>query len=129
MYTSVPGQHVPYSWLFRWCARAGGAIVVVAWLVFVLVEAARPVAGPPSIAAYYQAAALALVFAGYALGWQKELAGGVLTIVGTIAFFAVHVLTFGMLPGLEAAWFTTPGVLYLLAWKYDERRPDATVQP
>jgi hypothetical protein len=87
----------------------------------VILEAARADAEAPSIAAYYQAAALGIVFAGYALGWRSEFAGGVLAIMGTAGFFAVHELTLGSLPTLEAALFAAPGVLHLLAWKYNEQ--------
>ena len=60
---------------------------MVAWIGLVILEAARPDTDALGPSAYYQAAALAFVFAGYALGWRKELAGGVLAIFGTIAFF------------------------------------------
>jgi hypothetical protein len=129
MFISVQGQHASYAWLFRWCGRAGGAMVVIAWLALVILEATRPDVGLPSVEAIYQGAALALVFAGYALGWRQELAGGVLTIVGTVAFFAVNLLTLEVLPDLGATWFAIPGVLYLLAWKTSERGREMTAQP
>jgi hypothetical protein len=120
MYISARTPQDTYASLFRWCGRSGGAMVVTAWLALVIWELAQPGAEHPSVDAYYQAAALALVFAGYALGWRKEFAGGVLTIVGTIAFFAVQPITIDSMPGLEAAFFALPGVFYLLAWKYDD---------
>ena len=129
MYVSLQSRHVPFSSLLRWSARASGAILVVAWLALVILETTRPNVDALHVAAFYQAAALALVFAGYALGWRMELAGGVVSILGTAAFFAVHVLTFGILPGLEAAWFAVPGVLYVLAWKYNEQRQNVIAQP
>jgi hypothetical protein len=121
MYTSLQEQHASYSWLFRWCARVGGAILIVAWLVSVIFETARQ-DGAALTPAAYQGAALAVVFIGYVLGWRNELAGGALAILGTAAFFAVHVLAFGALPVLGAASFVVPGVLYLLAWKYNDQR-------
>jgi hypothetical protein len=124
MYASLQLRHVPYAWMFRWCARAGGAIVVIAWLALVILEMARPDVGMPAIAAYYQAAALALVFVGYALGWRKELVGGLLAMIGTGAFFAVHLLTIGERPWFGAIWFAAPGVLYVLAWIYDQQHQD-----
>jgi len=68
---------------------------------------------------YYQGAALATVFAGYAIGWRSELLGGSLAIAGTAAFFAVYVLTFGTSPppGIAALSFAVPGLLYLEAWR------------
>jgi hypothetical protein len=117
MYTSVHRSPVSYAHLFRWAARAGAIIVVVAWLALVLMEAVRSRFEQPSVDTYYQAASLAIVFAGYLIGWWKEPTGGVIAILGTMSFFAVHALTLGMLPGLAAAWFAAPGVLYLLAWQ------------
>jgi hypothetical protein len=76
----------------------------------------------PSIDNYRQAACLAIVFAGYAIGLRKELAGGIAVIVGTLVFFAVVLATTGEPPGLAGVLFATPGVLYVLAWHYDKRR-------
>jgi hypothetical protein len=36
---------------------------------------------------YGQATALAIVFAGYAVGWQRELAGGIAAVADVLAFF------------------------------------------
>lgn len=121
MYTHVHKHHVPYSDLFRWSARVCAVSLIVAWLGLVVLETVR--SGPPTTAdILYQAAALAVVFAGYALGWRSELAGGVITILGTVAFFAASVFTVGVLPPPEAVWFAAPGILYLLAWRFGDRR-------
>jgi hypothetical protein len=63
---------------------------------------------------------LAVVFAGYAIGWRYELAGGLIAVLGTIAFFWVNVVTIGDPPDHVAAIFALPGVLQILAW-YSER--------
>ena len=117
MYSSIQQRQVPISMLFRWAGRASGSLLLVVWLAFVIQEAMRW--GVPSVATMYQGAAFAFVFAGYALGLRYELTGGLLAILGTVAFFAVVALTTGILPHAEAAWFAVPGVLYLLAWRYD----------
>jgi hypothetical protein len=111
MYISLQEQHASYPWLFCWCGRGGGVILIIAWLALVIDEFATPGFAGPTATAYYQAAALALVFVGYALGWWKELAGGVLVILGTLAFFAVHRMTLNVWPGPGAAWFAAPGAL------------------
>ena len=82
----------------------------------------RPGFDGPGINTFGQAASLAIVFAGYAIGWRKELAGGIAAIVGTLAFFVVVLTTTREMPGVAALLFAIPGVLYLLAWHYDERR-------
>jgi hypothetical protein len=120
MYTSVQNRHVSDSWLFRYCGRAGGLIVMGSWLAGVVVETVRK--GPPVLENYYQAVPLALIFAGYAVGWRKEIVGGMLAILGTIAFIAQYVAMFGLLPGTGAVWFAAPGFFYLLAHYLDGRR-------
>jgi hypothetical protein len=119
MFTSVQNRHVSDSWLFRYCGRAGGLIVMGSWLVAVVVETVRK--GPPVLENYYQAVPLAVIFAGYAVGWRKEILGGLLAIVGTVAFLAQYVTMFGILPGTGAAWFAVPGVFYLIAHYMDDR--------
>jgi hypothetical protein len=128
MYISLQERHASYPWLFRWCGRAGGLILVVAWLALVIAELARSDVEPPATRAYFQAAALMIVFAGYALGWRKELAGGMLVILGTVAFFAVHMMAFNVWPQLGAAWFAAPGVLYLLSWIFSNRGHELRAQ-
>ena len=122
MYADVHKHHVPYADLFRWSARACAVSLFVAWLGLVVHETVR--SGPPTTALIlYQAAAFAVVFAGYALGWRSDSAGGVLTIIGTSAFLAATLFTVGVLPPLEAVWFAAPGILYFLAWLFGDRHP------
>jgi hypothetical protein len=68
-----------------------------------------------------QAVALAVVFAGYLVGWRNELVGGLLSVFGTIAFVAICAVTFGAPPAISSAWFAIPGVLFLVAWYYGRR--------
>ena len=102
--------------LFRWLARASAVVLVAAWLALVIREALISHFEAPSVSTYYQAAALAIVFAGYAIGWRTELAGGLIAILGTLAFYAVHIQTLGNLPNIAVAWFAAPGILFLAAW-------------
>jgi hypothetical protein len=118
MYASVPSRHVPYSWLFRYCGRASGLIIVVGWLVLVITDVAR--LGLPVLSNYYQAAMLAIVFIGYAVGWHYELLGGALTIVGTVGFVALYIAMFGVLPPAGVLCFAIPGVCYLIAHTLDK---------
>jgi hypothetical protein len=117
MYSSIQQRPMPISILFRWAGRASGSLLFVVWFAFVVQEAMQ--SGAPFVATIYQGIAFALVFAGYALGLRYELIGGILAILGTIAFFAVVAITTQILPQAEAAWFAVPGLLYLLAWHYD----------
>jgi len=127
MSTSIQQRRVSNSEVYRWLACASGALLFIAWLGFVIFEAISN--WPPSRDAMYQAVGFAIVFAGYALGWRFELAGGLLAILGTAAVFAACAFT-GLLPQLSVAWFAAPGVLYLLAWHYDHRHGERpTGQP
>ncbi|HVT26479.1 MAG TPA: hypothetical protein VHE81_00530 [Lacipirellulaceae bacterium] len=119
MYASVPSRHVPYSWLVRYCGRASGLIIVVSWLALVLAETLR--SGMPVLSNYYQAAMLAIVFIGYAVGWRHEVLGGALAIVGTIGFLTLYIAMFEALPPTGALCFAIPGVLYLIAHLLDKR--------
>ena len=115
MYASIQRRPVSWAYLMRWSGGISGAFLLLSWLGFVTVELFRPGFTLPTWT-LAQACALAIVFAGYVVGWRRELAGGVLTLFGTAAFFAVNVLSTGTTPGLATAWFAAPGVCYLLAW-------------
>ena len=121
MDVTLHGQHVSRPTLYRVAAAACGAALVLLWMVFVAGEAIEFDQWVPNIYGYNQAIVLAALFASYAIGWRHELVGGILAIVGTVAFFVVGYC--GTLPGLSAVWFAAPGVLYLLAWS-SRRRED-----
>jgi hypothetical protein len=118
MYTSVRRPIVFDSNSLRWIARASAAVLVVIWLALLSTEA-RSANFDVHLTAIYQVAALAIIFAGYVIGWQHELAGGSIAVFGTIVFFAVNRLTLGGFPPADAAWFAAPALLYLLAWYSD----------
>ena len=111
-----------HSYPFRWTARASAAVLILIWLAFFTSEVMRPGFDGLTINTCVQAISLAIVFVGYAIGWRKELFGGIAVIVGTLAFFFVVLTTTEELPGVAALLFAIPGVLYLLSWHYDERR-------
>jgi hypothetical protein len=120
MYTATHHLPVSRSQVCRWFGRACGVALFAVWAVFVAIEATQPtgfVTWPRGL--YFQAAALAVVFAGYAVGWKHELAGALMIAVGALAFVVVTVADTRMLPGLATAWFLAPGVLYLLARHYE----------
>jgi hypothetical protein len=120
MYASSQPFHFFDAKFYRWAGRVTASFLVVAWIILALNEAVRFRFESPSAQTLYQAAALAIVFAGYAIGWRNELVGGVVVIVGTLAFFAVHFLTLNLWPSIEATWFAAPGVLYLFAWQTEK---------
>jgi hypothetical protein len=124
MFSSTNKLHVFDELSLRWFARASAAVLVVAWAVLVSVEAIR---NPelPALQTFYQACALAIVFAGYAIGLRNELAGGLVVILGTLVFFAVLFVTMQALPQPAAVLFALPGVLYLLTWLMHRRAPQA----
>jgi hypothetical protein len=93
----------------------------VAWIGLLSAEMVHTKLDTPATSAFLQAAALALVFVGYAVGWRHEIAGGLMAIVGTVAFFIVGHVTLATTVGLgAAALFAAPGVFYLLAWAFDK---------
>jgi hypothetical protein len=124
MNTHAQKQHLYHEFLFllRSTARASGVALFAIWVWLLIAEVVRSGLYMPTVGAFGQAAMLAVVFAGYVVGWRNELAGGLLAILGTALFFALNLLLDGMLPRAEVVWFALPGVLYLLAWLGDERR-------
>jgi len=112
MYASVQ-KPVSLASVFRYCGRAGALIAFITWLNFVLLELL--INGLPVTANYYQGAMLAVVFFGYAVGWQYEAIGGAFTILGTIGFFALNAVLFGYTPLFETVGFAVPGIFYLIA--------------
>ena len=122
MFASAKVGLSPRPYPFRWTARASTIILIAMWLVYIVADLLRPGVEPSGFNMYGQAAALAIVFAGYAVGWRRELPGGIAVIAGVLAFFSVVLATTGVIPPLAMLLFAAPGVLYLLAWHYDERR-------
>ena len=119
---------IPSLTLLRWCARIGAIVLAVGWLGCALAELFRPGFYVPRPLAY-QGAALAVVFAGYAIGWRWELAGGLLVVAGSAAFFVIEVLAVGAWPQPAIVWFAAPGVLYLEAWRRERRGIQRTAPP
>jgi hypothetical protein len=123
MITATPIREIPTAQLLRGVGRASGVVLFVAWLGLFLAEVAQGKFREPSVNELFQAAALAIVFAGYAIGWRHELAGGLMAILGTVGFFVVYTLDLLYVTGIGAATlFALPGVLYLLAWNLDRQR-------
>jgi hypothetical protein len=123
----VPGREldVPYSQAFRYLGRFGAVILFCSWIAMLITDFRNGNVGNPTSGMILQAAALAIVFAGYAIGWRHEFSGGLLAIIGTAVFFVVSAISFGIAAGVSfgaAGWFAAPGVLYLLAWYCDQAR-------
>jgi 4-amino-4-deoxy-L-arabinose transferase-like glycosyltransferase len=115
MYRSFQLHPVTTADQYRMVARLGGCVAFVAWLVLVVQEAIMQ--GPP--VAITQGAAIAFVFAGYAIGWRNELVGGLLSIIATIAYYVVCAVGINTLPQLATILFAVPGLFYLAAWWQD----------
>jgi len=120
MFASVQDRHLSYSWLFRNCGRLGGLIVMASCVALAIYDITRN--GAPAPEAYFQAGALAIVFAGYVIGWSREMLGGALAVVGTVLFYVLHIVTIGSAPLPTAALFALPGIFFMLARYLDEHR-------
>lgn len=108
--------------IFRDFAAICASIIVAAWVSLATIEAFRTDEWIPHLPSYPQAVVLAVVFAGYFVGWRHPLVGAALAIVGTAAFFVVGYVCVGMVPPLPAAWLAIPGVLFLFAWAVGRRK-------
>lgn len=121
MYATASHQHQSAIQI-RWLARMTAVCLVALWATLVLAELFRPGNSRWSADLFAQGGILTVVFAGYAIGWHKELIGGWMAILGTAMFALILVITQN-LPGqpVQIAWFAVPGVLYLMARHYDRR--------
>lgn len=118
MHASFFPSNLSLITLCRWTARWTAAVLVVMWLTFLVLESFKPDFYVPAIL-WLQAAAISAIFAGYAIGWRHELPGGIVVLAGTIAFFLIVLAMHHRLPGLGAAVFALPGLLYLEAWRLE----------
>ncbi|HMO85779.1 MAG TPA: hypothetical protein PKC18_12770 [Lacipirellulaceae bacterium] len=120
--THLPSHALPWGSAVRWLARIASVVLVLAWVATAILEALHPDFYLP-MALKWQGVALAVTFAGYVIAWHWETVGGVLAILGVLAFFAVNALTVGALPLPAAAWFAAPGVLFILAHRIQPLAP------
>lgn len=126
MYASTHPHEVPISRFCRYAARWTAAVLVAMWLASAVLETFKPefrVTGEM----WFQGAALAAVFAGYAIGWSRELAGGVVVLVATLAYVLACRATSFTMPGAETLLFAVPGVLLLEAWRLEHRPHEVKV--
>jgi hypothetical protein len=106
----------------RWLARTSAEIIAVLWTGYFVVELYMPDNAKWPLDLLAQGAILAVIFAGYVIGWRHELVGGWLAILGTVALVAAMIIFYRMrLDSLYLAWFSLPGVLFLMARHYDRR--------
>src|SRR5690349_3237309 len=103
MYASFPTRSADASSAVRWFARASGLVLIAMWLAYFFDELLRHGYGLQGTS-YMQGAVLAVIFAGYILGWVKEVLGGMLAVVGTIVYCLLGVVT-TCLVGPAAALF------------------------
>jgi hypothetical protein len=116
MYASIQRGQLLSSWFFRCCARASGVAIFLGWLCAVVSELF--LTGLPVKENYLQVVPVAAIFAGYAIGWRKELLGGMLAVFGAMASVWVDAAVLGnAVTGM--LWFAVPGIFYLLAHYLD----------
>jgi hypothetical protein len=104
-----------------WAARLTGVALFVSWVGMLVAESIYADFRIPPPASFLQAAALALVFFGYAVGWKEKIMGGLFVLLGMAAFILINLLTVDVAPGFQTTWFALPGVLYLLAAYFSGR--------
>ena len=71
MYVSTHNRRMEWAEVLRVGEAVAGAVLFASWAGFVVAEAFRP-DFKPAAATYLQAAMLAVVFCGYAVGWRRH---------------------------------------------------------
>ena len=111
--STVVSNSVPVSArVAHWAGCLLGTAVVLLFVVFAVGE------GPPPLGAMNASfAAVAIMLVGFLLAWWHDLAGGVVSLAGIAAFYALEFAANGHAP---SGWFFplcfVPGVLNVLAW-------------
>jgi hypothetical protein len=109
--------------VIRWTARVSAALLFGLVLLFMLGEGLPPLMRAPLAVRLLFAAHLATL-AGLLLLWRWELLGGILTIGGMLAFYAINYCDAGTFPSGWFPLFYIPGVLSLISWSMTRaRRP------
>ena len=123
MFTFKQIHVAPQAEPFRWIARASSIVLFALWLSYFVLDIPRTPLGDHGAGTLAQAGALAIVFAGYIIGWRWELAGGLMALAGTLVFFYAVAAATLVVPGPGVLLFAVPGALYLLAWQYETPHP------
>jgi hypothetical protein len=128
MYVTTHNRRMEWAEVLHIGAGVAGAVLFACWAGFVVAEAFRP-DFKPAAATYLQAAMLAVVFCGYAVGWRHALLGGVMSLVGTAFFFVASLYggtTAQVVAESPAMLFAVPGFMYLLSAHYGAAKKSET---
>lgn len=120
MYVVTHNRRQEWAEALHIAAGVAGFVLFVSWAGFVVAEAFRA-DFQPAAATYLQAAMLAVVFCGYAVGWQHALLGAAMSLVGTALFFVASLhggTTAQVIAESPALLFAVPGIIYLLSAYY-----------
>lgn len=106
----------------RWAARLVAGFLLGLMLLLLVGEGPPAVWRlPPNVQLLFAAQLVTLV--GLVVLWFWELPGGLLTLGGIIAFYAINYLGTGRFPsGWVFPLFYVPGILSLTAWMLSRRR-------
>jgi len=96
----------------RWTARILGTLLLAAVAAIAVGEGLpNPLTQPAIVNLGF--AALALVLAGFVVGWRWELAGGILSLVGVFSFWALVIRSLTQKNQGFIWCLAVPGVLYI----------------
>jgi hypothetical protein len=105
----------PVRLLTRWAARITSLFLLGLVAVFMIGNGGppNPVNQPASVQLEF--GAIALILFGLVLGWLREALGGLLILLGLLAFDVVEVIVNGVPARGAFPLFVVPGVLFLLS--------------
>ncbi len=106
--------------IVHWLARLTAALMIALFLLFFIGEGGFCVLKLTFREVFVMLSMLTIVY-GLAEGWKSEKLGGLLTIVGLIAFYIFNKIFNGNWP--DGPWFVFmvfPAVLYLISWRLNK---------
>jgi len=106
--------------IVHWLARITAALMVAFFLLFFIFDGGFCVLKLTVREVFLMLSMLTIIY-GLAEGWNNEKNGGLLTVVGLLAFYVLNKVFIGSWPG--GPWFAfmaLPAVLYLISWRLNK---------
>ncbi len=110
-------QSFDLNFVLRWTARISGALLFVFWALLLAKEGFGKFTFSSNSENILITCQI-ITFLGLGLIWFNELLGGILSILGMLAFYLINFLASNELPAAALLLlFYIPGILALISWR------------